>query len=295
MILGLNLSFAVKRWLEPEILAALVGDELGVRHVQFTFDLIDPWWPEGFRDELAGRYKEAFSEKGVSIDAAFGGLASYTYPQFLSPFPDGRTAALEFFERSVDMTLALGAKIVGTPVGGMSNRDASDPARSLDRYNHMLDGVKALAAYGKRKGLEEIHIEATPLITEFPYSPEAALKLMKDLEGSAIPVKLLVDWGHALYKPLLGAEADIDLWFSKCGPHIGSIHLQQTDGLLDRHWDFTSQGLVSPKMIKEATLKASLDKVPQYLEVVPAFESPDDEVLDKVKRSVALLREEFAD
>jgi sugar phosphate isomerase/epimerase len=293
MILGLNLSFAVKRWLEPEVLASLVGDELGVRHVQFTFDLIDPWWPESFRDSLASGYRKAFSDKGVSIDAAFGGLASYTYPQFLSPFKEGREAALEFFKRSVDMTLALGAKIVGTPVGGMSNKDASRPQRAKELYGLMLEKVQELAAYGKEKGLEEIHIEATPLITEFPHSPGASLKLMEDLAGSAIPVKLLVDWGHALYKPLLKEEADIDLWFSKCGPHIGSIHLQQTDGLLDRHWDFTSEGLISPEKIRDATKKASLDHVPQYLEVVPAFESPDDEVLGKVKKSVELLRGVF--
>jgi sugar phosphate isomerase/epimerase len=292
MILGLNLSFAVKRWLEPEILAPLVK-ELGVKNVQFTFDLIDPWWPEGFRDELAERYKHAFSEAGVSIDAAFGGLASYTYPQLLSPFPDGRGVALEFFRRAIDMTLALGAKVMGTPVGGMSNHDASDPARSKDLYGHMLGGVKALAAYGAEKGLESIHIEATPLITEFPHSPEASLKLMDDLKDAKIPVRLLIDWGHALYKPLLGPEADIDLWFAKCGPHVGSIHLQQTDGLLDRHWDFTVDGLITPQIIKEATLKANLDSVPQYLEVVPAFESPDSEVLDKIKRSLAKLREAF--
>jgi sugar phosphate isomerase/epimerase len=295
MILGLNLSFAVKRWLEPEILADLLAEELKVDRVQFTFDLIDPWWPRSFRDELAGRYGRAFAERGVAIDAAFGGLASYTYPQLLSPFADGRAVSVEFFKRAIDMTLALGAKIMGTPVGGMSNRDASNPAKRAELYRQMVASVKALAAYGKDAGLLEIHIEATPLATEFPHDPEASLRLMRDLEGAAIPARLLIDWGHALYKPLLGDEADIGLWFEKCGPHVGSIHLQQTDGLLDRHWDFTAEGLLTPKIIKEATLKAGLGHVPQYLEVVPAFESPDDEVLDKIKRSLAILREGLLD
>lgn len=295
MILGLNLSFAVKRWLEPEILARLVAADLGVENVQFTFDLIDPWWPEAFRDDLAGRYKEAFAAEGCSIDAAFGGLASYTYPQLLSPFPEGRATAIEFFKRAIDMSLALGAKVMGTPVGGMSNRDAGDPARRTELYGLMLKAVRELADYGAKKGLSEIHIEATPLDTEFPHSPEASVRLMEDLGGSAIPVRLLIDWGHALYKPLLGPEADIDLWFDKCGPHVGSIHLQQTDGLLDRHWDFTSEeGIIEPSAILAATAKAGLSAVPQYLEVVPAFETPDAEVLDKIKRSLAVLREGFA-
>ncbi|MDR1487197.1 MAG: sugar phosphate isomerase/epimerase [Deltaproteobacteria bacterium] len=293
MILGLNLSFAVKRWLEPDVLASMVSDRFGVKNVQFTFDLLDPWWPEFIRDGLAKRYKEAFAEKGVSIDSVFGGLASYTYPQFLSPFAEGREAALIFFKRAVDMTLALGSKVMGTPVGGMSNRDANDPVRRSELYAEMLGLLKQLASYGKEKSLEQIHIEATPLVTEFPHSPQASVKLMEDLKDADIEFKLLIDWGHALYKPLLGPEADIDLWFSKCGPYVGSIHLQQTDGLLDRHWDFTVEGILTPKMIKDATEKASLGDVGSYLEVVPAFESPDDEVGERIKKSLDILRQGF--
>ena len=247
----------------------------------------------GLPGRLAGRYRGAFASEGVSVDAAFGGLASYTYPQFLSPFPEGRAVALEFFKRSVDMALALGAPVVGTPVGGMSNRDAFDPVSSRELYGHMLEGVRALAAYGAERGLKEIHIEAPPLATEFPHSPAASVRLMEDLRDAAVPVRLLVDWGHALYKPLLGEAADIDLWFRECGPHVGSIHLQQTDGALDRHWDFTVDGLVTPAAIRAATVKAGLEAVPQYLEIVPAFETPDEEVLDKTRRSLALLRAGF--
>lgn len=294
MNLGLNLSFAVKRWLEPDILAAMCKDDFGVSNVQFTFDLIDPWWPEAQRDALAERYRRAFADKGVKIDAAFGGLASYTYAQFLAPFLEQREAALIFFKRAVDMSLALGAEVMGTPVGGMSNRDAKDPKRREELYGIMISLVKELANYGQSKGLKEIHIEATPLITEFPHSPAASVKLMEDLAGSAIPIKLLIDWGHALYKPLMAEEADMDLWFEKCGPYVGSIHLQQTDGLLDRHWDFTKDGIVSGEEIRRTTEKAGLGHIPQYLEVVTAFESPDEEVYQGMKKSMEYLRRALA-
>lgn len=293
MILGLNLSFAVKRFLEPDVLAAIVADDLKVKNVQFTFDLIDPWWPEGPRDELAGAYREAFAAKGVSIDAAFGGLASYTYPQLLAPDEPRRAVSLEFFKRAVDMAAALGAPVMGTPVGGMSHRDSNDPDRRRERYLGMLELMGRLADHAAAKGLKEIHVEATPLITEFPHSPEASVRLIEDLAGTAVPIKLLIDWGHALYRPLLGDEADIGLWFAKCGPHVGSIHLQQTDGLLDRHWDFTAEGIVTPAMIRRATEAAGLGDVPQYLEIVPAFETPDEEVLDKTRRSLGILRGAF--
>ena len=38
---GLNTCFAVKRWPEPDEWARIAAD-LGVRYVQFSFDLADP-------------------------------------------------------------------------------------------------------------------------------------------------------------------------------------------------------------------------------------------------------------
>ena len=292
MVLGLNLSFATKRWLEPAILAKMCRKDFGINRVQFTFDLLDPWWPSGPRGSMAAAYKEAFAQQGVQIDAAFGGLASYTYPQLLSPFPQQREIALTFFKRAIDMTLELGAPVMGTPVGGMSNADANTPQTRQMLYQDMLHSIRQLADYGKEKGLAEIHIEATPLLTEFPHSPAVSVQMMKDLEGSAIPVKLLIDWGHALYKPLLEDEADIDLWFEICKPYIGSIHLQQTDGLLDRHWDFTHPaGTVTPEKILAATNKAGLEDIPQYLEVVTSFEATDAEVYQGMKASMDRLHQ----
>ena len=192
------------------------------------------------------------------------------------------------------MTVDMGAKIMGTPVGGMDYHDARDPQRREELYQDMLEYLRKLAEYGKTKGLEEIHIEATPLITEFPHSPEVSVQMMKDLEGTDIPIKLLVDWGHALYKPLLKEEADIELWFKQCAPYIGSIHLQQTDGQWDRHWDFTHEGgIITPELIKKATTEAGLDDITQYLEVVTIFEDDDDVVYEGMKKTMDYLHKEL--
>lgn len=293
MKLGLNLSFATKRWTDPAELAAMCRNEFGVKHIQFTWDLIDPWWPEAGRDVLAEEYRKAFEAEGLSIDATFGGIASYTYAQLLAPSGIQREISFEFFKRAVDLTAAMGAGILGTPVGGMSHRDANDEARRAELYRSMLGYLKRIAEYAKSKGLKEIHIEATPLITEFPHSPEVCNQMMKDLEGSAVPFKLLIDWGHALYKPLLKEQADMGLWLKECAPYIGAIHLQQTDGMLDRHWDFTKEGIVTPQLIKEATAAAGLEDIIQYLEVVPAFEAPDEEVYEGMKKTMAYLHAEL--
>ena len=293
MKLGLNLSFAVKRWMKPAQLAKMCKEDFGVEHVQFTWDLIDPWWPDEMRDQMVLEYKEAFENEGVQIDATFGGLAAYSYANFLAPSPIQREIAFTYFKRAIDMTVKMGAKVLGSPVGGMNYDDARDEAKRKELYEIMLDYLRKLAEYGKEKGLEEIHIEATPLWTEFPHTPDVAVQMMKDLEGTAIPVKLLIDWGHAIFKPLLKEEADMELWLKKCAPYVGSIHLQQTDGMWDRHWDFTVDGIVTPEYIKRAPAASGLDDVCQYLEVVTIFEDEDDHVYEGMKKSMDYLHKEL--
>ena len=294
MKLGLNLSFAVKRWIEPERLAKLIKDDFGVEHIQFTWEMIDPWWPEKQRKIMAQEYKSAFENAGITVDATFGGLASYTYAHLLAPSKRQREIAFSFFKRAIDLTIELGADVMGTPVGGLSYDDARNPERREELYKEMLQYIRKLAEYGKTRGLKEIHIEATPLITEFPHSPQVAVQMMKDLEGTEIPVKLLIDWGHALYKPLLKEEADIHLWFQQCAPYIGSLHLQQTDGLLDRHWDFThKEGIITPELIRDAVHRANLENITQYLEVVTIFEEDDDTVYKGMKKTMEYLHREL--
>ena len=70
MNLGPNLSFAVKRWLKPEFLASMCRNDFHVDNVQFTWDLIDPWWPKDKRKQMARRYQTAFLDVGISIDCS---------------------------------------------------------------------------------------------------------------------------------------------------------------------------------------------------------------------------------
>ena len=83
---------------------------------------------------------------------------------------------------------------------------------------------------------------------------------------------------------------NIDIWFERCKKYIGGIHLQQTDGLYDRHWDFTNpNGIITPDEILNATKKAGLDDIYQYLEVVTAYEEKDEIVFENMKKTMDFL------
>ncbi|CAM3645820.1 sugar phosphate isomerase/epimerase [Erysipelothrix urinaevulpis] len=290
---GLNLSFAVKRWLEPEILAAMCKDDFNVDVVQFTWDLIDPWWPEKYRDPMVLKYKEAFEKNNVKIESSFGGLASYSFAHFLAPDENQRLAALEFFKRAVDMTRLMGVDVIGSPIGGMSNFESNDPKLRQLRYDEALKLLLDLAEYAHAKGIKKFLIEPTPLLTEFPHSPKVSNKLVDDLnETSPIPFELIVDWGHAIMEPILKEEADMEKWLIDCKGNVGGVHLQQTDGIYDRHWDFTKEGIITRELVEEVANNSNTSDLVQFLEFVYAFEETDEVVYEGVKKSLAYLRGE---
>src|SRR5215469_16402812 len=127
MNFGINLSFAVKRWVEPEVWTELVSRQLELRLVQFTYDLLDPWWPAASRNAMAARVHRATADWGLEIESAFSGLANYCFDGLLHPEAEGRSASLEWWKRAFDVAAAVGASASGGPLGGLSIADSRDP------------------------------------------------------------------------------------------------------------------------------------------------------------------------
>jgi D-erythrulose 1-phosphate 3-epimerase len=289
---GVNLSFAVKRWPEPEAWAAFVRDELGVDLVQFTFDLLDPWWPEELATPLARRCQETARTNGLTIHSAFVGLAAYTYNALLHPEPAGREAARRWYRRAIDRAAEMGVRSVGGPVGAISVRGADRPSTRRERYEALLQTLRELTEHAAGRGLESLLIEPTPLPREIPWTPREALDLLADLGATAIPVRYCLDVGHALYRPLYGEDARLEPWFDALAEHVAMVHLQQTDGTGDSHWGFTRSGIVEPAQVARL-MHASGVRAPLVLEVFYPFELSDAEVAADVSASVAYCKDQL--
>lgn len=290
--LGINLSFAVKRWPEPDIWAQMVREELELDLVQFSFDLLDPWWPSELSMPLARRVRKAVEANDLSLHSAFVGLSAYTYNALCHPEAEGRKAATQWFKRAIDISAEMGAEAVGGPVGGMSVEATNHLDRVEASYRNLLNGLVELTNHAKEQGLKRIYIEPTPLAREVPWTVEGAKQLTQDLAGRAtVPIAYTIDLGHALYKPLYGEGASLEPWFQGLGDQIGLIHLQQTDGLSDSHWGFTREGIVDPHEVARQAAAAGLADVPMLLEVFYPFELDDREVLNDIRASVRLCKE----
>lgn len=286
---GVNLSFAVKRWPEPEAWAAFVRERLDLDLVQFSFDLLDPWWPEDLARPLSERVRSAVTTNGLRLHSAFVGLAAYTYNQLLHPEPNGREAAIRWYRRAIERAAEMGAPAVGGPVGGMSVLAAGNAQERAARYGDLVATLHGLAEHAERHGLRELLIEPTPLPREVPWTPEQARTLLRDLTGSAVPVRYCLDVGHALFEPVYGDAARLEPWFDTLGDGIGLVHLQQTDGQSDSHWGFTRPGIVEVSTVAEQMRAGGID-APLILEVFYAFELADDALEHDIVASVAACK-----
>ena len=287
---GINLAFAVKRWPEPEAWARFVRRDLELDLVQFSFDLLDPWWPDELAQPLTARIRSAAETNGLTIHSAFVGLAAYTYNALLHPDPAGRAAARQWYLRAIDRAAEMGARSIGGPVGGLSIAGAIRPAERRARYDELLATLAELAEHAETAGLEALLIEPTPLTREIPWSVGEALTLLDDLAGTAVPIRYCIDVGHALYEPLYGSEARLEPWFEALGERIALVHLQQTDGQGDSHWGFTVPGIVDPAQVRDLMERHGV-QAPLVIEIFYPFELDDASVEAEVVASVAHCRE----
>jgi len=295
MNIGINLSFAVKRWPEPSVWAKLVRETLGLSQVQFTYDLLDPWSPEPMRRTMAAEVRQAAQDFGIIIESAFSGLANYCYDGLLHPDPNGRRISVEWWKRALDLAAELGAEASGGPIGAMSVMAAANAERRRQLYEGLLDSIEELSRYAATAGLKRLLVECTPLVREVPYTVQQANQFMSDLKGRCqVPVLLLVDVGHALYQPLYGPNARMVQWLSGVGQHIGAFHLQNTDFQSDSHWGWPdSRGLFDVAGFAKEVRDAGLESVPAHLEIIYPFELSDEKVLTSITTSVLHCRQAY--
>ena len=291
MDVGVNLCFAIKRWPEPEEWARIAADELGVSSVQFTMDLIDPWWPESDRAAMAARVRDAAGRRGIVIHSVQIGLAGYTYNGLLHPDETARRIAAEWWRRSIDLAAELGAGAAGGPIGALSVADAASPERREALYAEVVGRLGGLADHAKRSGLEALLVEPTPLPREIPSTIDEAKRLVADTSGGAVPLRFVIDVGHALYRPLYGENASLVPWLTELRDHIGVLHLQNHDYRADAHWGWPdARGSYDPAGFHREVSEAGLDHLPVFIEVFSPFEQADAEIVPLIRSSLAACR-----
>jgi sugar phosphate isomerase/epimerase len=261
-----------------------------VEYVQYSFDLVDPVLNG---DERLFRETRAICEQhGIKITSAFTGLISYVQNALGHPNEAVRARALIWYKAAIDAAAALGARSVGGHIGALSVHQYMDRERRADAIDGIIQAVRELAEHAASRNLERLLWEVMPVAREYPSQLEAAQELMSRLnQTAAVEIALCLDMGHACAAGASTSDRDPYVWLARLGDFTQVVHLQQTDGLGDRHWPFVSefndQGIVDPHRVTDLVAGFRREAVELMLEPMFAFEAEDGQVLSDLKESVA--------
>lgn len=286
--LGTNLCFAVKRWPEPEEWARIVAEELGLKTVQFTFDLMDPRAGAGSVAAYIDHTRIACARHGITIHSTFTGFIPFMNNLFLHPEPAFREDAKAWFKAAIDVTARMKVAATGGYFGALSMKEAGDPVRRKERMDGWRAALGDLAQEAKDRGLEALLVEPMAGWREPPtgIAETLALAAMK----TAVPIKIAIDLGHAVGKGRDAEDLDPYAWLKKVSPKAGVFHLQQSNDQYDLHQAFTPEtnktGRIDPKRAVEAIKASGAEKAVLMFEVMHACEEDEKKVIADIRGSV---------
>ena len=292
--LGINTCFAVKRWPRPDDWAPIVADRFGLRLVQHSLDLVDLTGTTEDDERQAATILAAASAAGLDVASTFTGLAAYSANLLLHPDLAAREAARAWYERVIAFTARLGATTTGGHVGAMSVPDWTDPTRRAERWDDLQASLQALARQAAAAGLDTILVENLAAARE-PSTIAMIRELVSPATAGQAAIALCLDVGHMCVPGTSGDDRDPYAWLRQLGPTAPIIQLQQSDADGDHHWPFTpdrnAAGRIDADRVIDALAEGGTDRSDLIVEVIPAFEQDDADVLDDLEATADYWRE----
>ena len=283
--LGINLGFAINRFVEPEAWARIVSEELGIKYVQFVADLLNPFLPKDYVDGQVGRVKACAKFYGIEIESIF--TSAFTRVNHLmSPDERVREIWLGWFKRLLDIGAAFGARNAGSHFGILtvaSNDKPDDRERLIEQC---VKGWQQLTFYAQGLGYSELLFEPMSVPREMACTIAGTAELLDRVNAcSGIPMKLCLDVGHAPHPD----ERDPYEWVKAFARVSPVIHLQQTELHKSNHWPFTKEyndrGIIDAKRLVETARESGCE------DALFAFEISHREHWDTDNRVVPDLKE----
>lgn len=234
--LGFNCNCFTNRYDEPAEWTRICS-ELGIHHVMFSIDLIDPNWPWDLQRRMADEVLGMCASRGIKIRASFGG--HHGHQHYLGhPDPECRREAEEFFRRAIRQTAYLGGKSFGTCFAILTERCNSSPELRKEIIDDALAAYGRLAEYAAEVGLSALAYEMTSVERESCATFIENDYVLKASESFAIPLRICLDLGHRNLDGL-PEEADHLAWIRRYGSRCDVIDCQQSDRDSSKHWPFT--------------------------------------------------------
>ncbi|WP_139997877.1 sugar phosphate isomerase/epimerase family protein [Paenibacillus paridis] len=235
--LGINLGFAINKYVEPEVWTRIVAEDLGIKYVQFVADLLNVFLPPDIVDRQVERINECTQKHDLAITSTF--TSAFTrVNHFMHPDADTRKAWLNWFKRFANISVQMGARTTGSHFGILTFADYDDVRRREFIIEEGIKNWQELSWYCKELGMEYLNFEPMSIPREMANTVEDTKELLARLnDGAGIPFKVCLDVGHAPHPN----DRDPYRWVRELGSVSPIIHIQQTEKDHSRHWPFTEE------------------------------------------------------
>jgi len=293
--LGINAGFAINRFPEPEVWIRIVGDELGLRYVQFVADLLNPFLPYRAVQQQVSKIRNLAEKYNVSIDTTF--TSAFTRVNHLMhPDPLIRDAWFQWFKDFFCMSVELGARGSGAHFGIMSVTDLEDERRREEITATAIGLWQQLSEFAAELGFEFLMFEPMSIPREMACTIADTWDLYERVnDGAAIPIQLCLDVDHGFYLSPDPRDSDPYAWLEEFGRISPSVHIKQSSADKSGHWPFTAQynqqGVIVPQKVLQALQRSGADDVVLLLEISHRERFPaEGRVLSDLKESVEYWR-----
>lgn len=293
IVLGVNNCFAIGRYPEPEEWLKVVKNKLGLEHVQFSYDLLDPIIIESkIFDSKCKEIKKLADAYSVTLDTGITGEVVHKFNGLLDPDPALRSCYLKWYEKMVRAGALLGVEGAGVYLGTLSNKDNENPERRNYLISVFIEEINYLTKVSKEVGQKYFLLEPMSIPREIPSTIDETKEIIERAnKNSYISVRLCLDVGHGYIRSGNKKDGDAYAWIKELGHLSPVIHMQQTDGKGSRHWPFTEEynkmGVIEPEKIFETIESTGAKKTIIVFEFFySAHAIPDESALDNLKISV---------
>lgn len=286
--LGINLGFAINRYMEPEAWSKIVSEDLRLHYVQFVADLLNPFLPKDYVDAQVERIRACKEHCDIQVESVF--TSAFTRVNHLM-HPDGeaRKIWLEWFRSLLEIGARLGAKSLGSHFGIMTFRDYEDVKRREFIVEEGVKGWQKLSFYARELGYECLIFEPMSVPREMANTVAETKALLERVNAHCgVPMRVCLDVGHAPHPD----ERDPYPWIEQLAAVSPVIHLQQTVLHKSNHAPFTAEnnreGIIQGERVMECV------KTSGCTDALFAFEISHREHYDTEFRIVPDLQESVA-
>ncbi|HOK08947.1 MAG TPA: TIM barrel protein [Candidatus Hydrogenedens sp.] len=291
MLFGINTGFAINRFVEPEDWTRIVAEELGLSVVQFTADLLNPWYPEKIVYQQAEKIRNACEKYNIWIQTSF--TSQFTrVNHLLHPDDDIRNAWLDWFKRFFKLSVFLGAEGSGSHFGILTVHDNADSNIRQKRIHKGVECWRNLSEYGAEIGLKYLLWEPMSISREIGETISSAEEIQNLCKVNfSIPMTLCFDVDHGDVSSPNPDDTNPYVWIEHFGGEIKVLHLKQSLQDKGGHYPFTDEynvnGKIFPEKIISTIKKAGINSISLILEISHRERYPfEQRVLSDLKKSV---------